>query len=431
MDKSFFGELGRLKSFEIKNNGLVLRIISPTLYLYIMLIEYLNPSIFILPYSKGIFAVFFLIVGVLPLLKNENILRHYGIYVFFVFFSFQYYLTYTLADNDFAIDCILGTYIVMFGGILTINNSFLLVLYSSFQLLHMIYRVETHQLDSITEVAILGSTISIFTYSFIILNGSLRHRRKLEDMNSQLGEKVVQRTKDLEKRAKELYERNRDLEDFAFMVSNDLKRPLRNILNLAEWLTSKENVKESLLGERAEIYEDLFIIKEQVIQMDMLINGILSYSLHLEKEKEIKKVNLSSLIDRIILVNSSENCKIEVKSEFPDVYFNESQLLQVFQNLIQNAIKHNDKSNVYIKLDFVNEMDCYVFSVSDNGPGIEKRYHRKIFQLFQKLGLKKHVDSIGIGLALVRKIIERNGGEVWLESKLGEGTTFFFTIRKD
>ncbi len=431
MGKSFFRRLGRLEPFEIKNNSFVLRLISPTLYLYIWLIEYLNPSIFILPYSKGIFAVFFLVVGSLPLLKRENILAHYGLYIFLVFFSFQYYLTYTLADNDFAIDCILGTYIVMFGGILTINNNFLLLCYSTFQLLHMTYRVRTNTLDPTIEVAILGSTIAIFTYSFIILNGTLRHRKRLENMNAQLGDKVKQRSRDLEERAKELYESNKDLEDFAFIVSNDLKRPLRNILNLAEWLTSTENVKDNLHGERAEIYEDLFIIKEQVLQMDMLINGILNYSLHLEKEKDVKEIDADSLVKRVIMVNSSEYCEITMRGDFPSLYFNESQLLQVFQNLIQNAIKHNDKDKVFIELSVVDEIDCYVFSVRDNGPGIEKKYHRKIFQLFQKLELKSHIDSIGIGLALVRKIIERNGGEVWLESKLGEGTTFYFTIRKD
>ena len=164
--------------------------------------------------------------------------------------------------------------------------------------------------------------------------------------------------------------------------------------------------------------------------MDMLINGILNYSLQLEKEKEVKKIDLSSLIQRIIMVNSSENCHIQIKSEFPEVYFNESQLLQIFQNLIQNAIKHNDKEEICIDLNVKEESDLYVFSVSDNGPGIEKKYHNKIFKLFQKLELKTHVDSIGIGLALVKKIIERNGGKVWLESKLGEGTTFFFTIKK-
>ncbi|SEB67290.1 Histidine kinase-, DNA gyrase B-, and HSP90-like ATPase [Tenacibaculum sp. MAR_2009_124] len=430
MDKSFFWKLGKLKSFEIRNNSLILRLISPTLYLYIMLILYLNPSIVILPYAKGVFAILFLVIGALPLLKKEKIIEHYGVFVFFAFFSFQYFLTYTLAENNFAIDCILGTYIVMFGGILTINNNFLLLFFSAFQLLHMIYRVSTHELDATTELAILGSTTSIFTYSFIILNGTFRHRKKLEDMNSKLGEKIKKRTQELENRAKELYESNIDLEDFAFMVSNDLKRPLRSILNSAKWLTSPENVKTNFNGEMNGVYKDLFIIKEQVVQMDMLISGILNYSLHLEKEKKVEKVNLASLLERIIMVNSSENCKIVMKGNFPSVYFNESQLLQVFQNLIQNAIKHNDKDKVYIELNIVEEIDCYVFSVSDNGPGIEKKYHRKIFELFQKLELKKHIDSIGIGLALVRKIVERNGGEVWLESKFGKGTVFFFTIRK-
>ena len=104
-------------------------------------------------------------------------------------------------------------------------------------------------------------------------------------------------------------------------------------------------------------------------------------------------------------------------------------MVQVFQNLIQNAIKHNDKTQVEVVIDFEDIGNAYRFAVADNGPGIAAKYHDKIFQLFQKLDIKPQVDSIGIGLALVKKIIERSGGEIWLESKIDQGTTFFFTIK--
>ncbi|CAM1363722.1 sensor histidine kinase [Tenacibaculum xiamenense] len=430
MDMSFFMRIGRLNTFEIRNNSFLLGVISPTLYVYVILVQYLNPNIVVLPFAKEGFAMMFLGFGLLPLTRNRKLLSYYGLFVFVAFFAFEYFLIYTLAENNFSIDCLLGAYILLFGGILAINNALLLIVFSSFQLLHIFYRLQVGGFDIITESAVLSSALTLFTYSFIIINGFSKHRRSLESTNSLLERKVSERTRDLKKRAKKLYERNKDLEDFAFLVSNDLKRPLRNILNLSEWLISSENVKDNLQGERGEIYQDLIIIKEQVVQMDMLINGILNYSLHLEKEKEIKKVDSSSLVKRIIMVNSSENCRIRMINEFPSVSFNESQLLQVFQNLIQNAIKHNDKDLVNIDLNVKYEGGFYIFSVSDNGPGIEKKYHRKIFQLFQKLELKTHVDSIGIGLALVKKIVERNGGKVWLESKLGNGTTFFFTIKK-
>ncbi len=430
MDMSFFLRIGRLNTFEIRNNSFLLGVISPTLYVYVILVQYLNPSIVVLPFAKEGFALLFLSFGLLPLTRNRKLLSYYGLFVFTAFFAFEYFLVYTLAENNFSIDCLLGAYILLFGGILAINNSLLLIIFSSFQLLHVFYRLRMGGFDAITENAVLSSALTLFTYSFIIINGFTRHRRKIESSNTVLERKVGERTQDLMKRAKKLYDRNKDLEDFAFLVSNDLKRPLRNILSLSEWLTSSENIEDNLKGEKGEIYHDLLIIQEQVIQMDMLINGILNYSLHLEKEKDLEKVDLSTLVRRIIMVNSSENCHIQMKNVFPEVYFNESQLLQVFQNLIQNAIKHNDKPQVFIDLNVTEEDNYYVFSVADNGPGIEKKYHDKIFKLFQKLELKAHIDSIGIGLALVKKIIERNGGKVWLKSNLGNGTTFFFTIKK-
>ncbi|WP_255362758.1 sensor histidine kinase [Tenacibaculum sp. MAR_2009_124] len=389
----------------------------------------MNPNIVVLPFAKEGFALLFLGVGMLPLLRKRKLLSYYGTFVFITFFAFEYFLIYTLSENDFSLDCLLGAYILMFGGILAINNRLLLIYFSVFQFLHIFYRLRIGEPDVITGNAILISVITLLIYSFVIINGFINHRRSLENTKNLLEEKVSERTRDLEIRAKKLYERNKDLEDFAFMVSNDLKRPLRNILNLSEWLIPSGDAMENMKGEKGEIYQDLLIIKEQVVQMDLLINGILNYSLHLEKEKERKRINLSSLIERIILVNSSKNCHIKTKGVFPDVYFNESQLLQVFQNLIQNAIKHNDKDRVSINLNVVNKGDFFVFSVSDNGPGIDKKYHDKIFQLFQRLELKTDINSIGIGLALVKKIIERNGGNVWVESDLGKGTTFFFTIK--
>jgi light-regulated signal transduction histidine kinase (bacteriophytochrome) len=108
----------------------------------------------------------------------------------------------------------------------------------------------------------------------------------------------------------------------------------------------------------------------------------------------------------------------------------EVQLLQVFQNLIQNAIKYNDKTEKIIDINYKVTEDFYLFSVKDNGIGIEEKYFEKIFRLFQKLELNTEKDSIGIGLALVKKIINTMQGEIWLESRLGTGTTFYFTLPK-
>ncbi len=112
------------------------------------------------------------------------------------------------------------------------------------------------------------------------------------------------------------------------------------------------------------------------------------------------------------------------------VYFEKTRIEQVFQNLLSNAIKFMDKPQGKITIACTETNGYWQVSVTDNGPGIEKRHFDRIFQIFQKLSDKKYLDSTGIGLALVKKIVEMYGGKVWVESELGLGTTFFFTLKK-
>jgi light-regulated signal transduction histidine kinase (bacteriophytochrome) len=274
-----------------------------------------------------------------------------------------------------------------------------------------------------SESAILLSLGIIFVFSFLLMSGFIRYRKKLEYMNVNLEDTVKQRTSDIEKRAKELLRKNKDLEEFAYVVSHDLKRPLRNMYTLTDWLT--EDDEGQFDGEAT---ESLQLIKEQITQMDLLVEGILNYSLQMDSQQTTKPIDVDALVKRIIAVNTHENIRISVEKKLPKVLFNESQLLQVFQNLIQNAIKHNDKEQVEIQIDYVLTNNGHQFSISDNGPGIDKQYHAKIFELFQKLDATSKGNSIGIGLALVKKIIERNEGEIYVESSKGNGTTFVFTI---
>lgn len=423
--KRFLKEIGKLEPFEIKNNSLMLCLISPGIYIYSLLIFQYNTNATEIPYFREFFAILFLVIGVLPLTKHKFIIDYYGVFVFVTLMLFQHYLTYTVALNEFSIDYLLGTYIVMFGGVLMLNNRLLIILFSALQLLHMGYQVTQSNLDIVAEGAILLSTATIFIYSFIILNGSIRYRKKLIELNTMLEDKVNERTVALENRAGELYERNKDLEEFAYAVSHDLKQPLRNIHTLTEWC-------EDLLHKEDE--ETKSILKKMKIQtekMDLLIEGVLNYSLQMNKEKELKEIDVDELLKEMIAINVGEQCKIIVENKMPKVVFNETQLVQVFQNLIQNAIKYNNKEEVIIVIKSKEQEEDYVFSIQDNGPGIESKYFEKIFQLFQRLNPDAKGGQVGIGLALVKKIIERRGGRVWVESIIGKETTFFFTIKKE
>lgn len=424
---NFLKRIGKLQPFEIKNSSLVLILMAPGIYLYSVLIFKFNANAVEIPFLRELFAVFYAIIGILPLIvRRKQIQNYYGLYVFIALFLFQHYLIYTTALNSFSIDYLLGTFIVMFGAILMLNNRVLIITFSTLQLLHIGYRVFVSNLDLMTEGAILISTTTIFIYSFIILNGVMRYRKNLLEMNARLEERIKRRTKDLEKRAEELYERNKDLEEFAYVVSHDLKRPLRNIHTLADWLTENENDE----FKEENVKEDLKMMKEQIEQMDLLINGVLNYSLQINTECDVKEIDVSVLIEKVIRLNSSKNCKINIETELPILLFNEPQLMQVFQNLIQNGIKHNDKLNVEINIGCQEREKEYVFYINDNGPGIDNKYHKKIFQLFQKLENNCEKESVGVGLSLVKKIIERNKGRVWVESERGKGATFFFLLNK-
>lgn len=421
----YLSDIGRLEPFEIKNSSLTFCLASPSTYIYVLIMLYYNPGLIVPYHGQEVFTVLFMLVGLVPFAKSKFLNEIYGWIVFVTLIIFQYYLTYTTALNNFSLDYLLVTYVFIFGSVLLLSNRLLVILFSASQLIHLSYRVYYSDLDRMSESAILVSMSTIFIFSFLVMNGLIRYRKKLESVNADLEDRIKQRTLDLENRAKELLRKNKDLEEFAYVVSHDLKRPLRNIYTLTDWLTEDEAHKLN-----QDTNKSLRLIKEQVTQMDLLVEGILNYSLQMDTEQVMKTVDAQLLVDRIIRVNSNENILITLENKLPKIVFNESQLLQVFQNLIQNAIKHNDKEKVEIFINYTEINDKHQFSIRDNGRGIEEKYFDKIFELFQKLQVETEVDSVGIGLALVKKIIERNGGEIFLESELGKGTTFFFTIKK-
>ncbi|WP_157578110.1 sensor histidine kinase, partial [Tenacibaculum ovolyticum] len=199
----------------------------------------------------------------------------------------------------------------------------------------------------------------------------------------------------------------------------------RNVYTITKWLIDDH---KSVFNE--EINSNLQLIIEQSNQMELLVNGILEYSLQKKQGNYSYDIDLNKMLTSIAKANSRVKCKVLLKDTFPKVKGIEYQLLQVFQNLVQNAIKYNESEEKLISISYKTVNNFYQFSIEDNGIGIEEKYFEKIFKLFQKLEVLTEKDSIGMGLALVKKIINMMGGEIWLKSKLGEGTTFYFTIPK-
>lgn len=237
----------------------------------------------------------------------------------------------------------------------------------------------------------------------------ITHLKLLEEQKEQI-------LKKLEKSNEELYE-------YAHVVSHDLKSPLRTIDALLSWIRTDNQNKFD-----AETIQNFDLIESTVENMDKLISDILSFSSANFATEEVD-VDLNKVLQSIkTTLFIPENITLQVCSNLPIVKGDSTKFQQLFQNLISNAIKFNDKENGLIEVDFTEEATFYQFSVKDNGEGIDKEFHEKIFKVFQSL--TKREDSTGIGLSIVKKIVDLYKGNIWLESTPKIGTTFYFTIKK-
>jgi len=223
---------------------------------------------------------------------------------------------------------------------------------------------------------------------------------------------------------KEWEKSNEALQEYAHIVSHDLKSPLRSIDALVNWL--KEDNKD-LFDENS--LKNFELIETTLERMEQLISDVLHYSRVDIEASEETDVDLNHIVKDIITVLYIPNhINIKINKTLPTLKGDKTKLQQVFLNLISNAIKFSDKSKGHIEIDFVPKANHYEFSVKDNGIGIEKKYHDKIFKIFHTLNRSK--DSTGIGLSIVKKIVNLHGGNIWLESELNEGTIFYFTLKK-
>jgi len=175
--------------------------------------------------------------------------------------------------------------------------------------------------------------------------------------------------------------------------------------------------------------EQMNLLLSRTQRMHNLIDGVLQYS-RVGRAKEKKgRVNLNDLVSEVIdTVAPPENIEVIVENQMPVIECEETRITQVFQNLLSNAIKYMDKPQGRIRIGCVEENGFWNFSVADNGPGIEERHFERIFRIFQTLSPRDEFESTGVGLTVVKKIVELYGGKIWVESKLGEGSTFFFTL---
>ena len=220
---------------------------------------------------------------------------------------------------------------------------------------------------------------------------------------------------------------NRDLDQFAYAASHDLKAPLRGIANLAAWV-------EEDLGDRVteEAREHLKLLRGRVNRMEGLIDGILQYSRAGRVREAPEPVDSAALLHEVVdLLAAPEGFEVRVPETLPHLVTERLPLQQVFMNLLGNALKYNRSPQPWVEVRGVDRGALCEFSVADNGPGIAPQYHERIFGIFQTLQGRDEVEGTGIGLSLVRRLVESRGGRIWVESEEGQGATFRFLWPKE
>lgn len=230
----------------------------------------------------------------------------------------------------------------------------------------------------------------------------------------------------LDKSFKDLEKKNAELDQFAYVVSHDLKAPLRGMYNILEWI--KEDLPNELSKEMNQYMEKL---RGRITRLEGLVNGLLDYAKIGRVAGKINLVDVHALVNDICEILVPANFTVNIAANLPTIKTDKLKLEQVFNNLISNAVKYNNKPDGKIDIECEEQLNFYKFVIRDNGVGISKIYFDKIFVLFQTLREKNEVESTGIGLAIVKKIVEEEKGKIQVESELGKGSTFSFTWPKN
>jgi light-regulated signal transduction histidine kinase (bacteriophytochrome) len=235
--------------------------------------------------------------------------------------------------------------------------------------------------------------------------------------------------RDLElQRARQDNERlHKELDKLAYVTAHDLRAPLRSIENLATW------IEEGLGDEvKPETLEHLRLLHGRVHRMESLIDGILQFARAGRAQKPPGVVDVGGLVASVVdFVKAPPSCRIEVVSEMPVLLTHGPELQQVFTNLITNAVRHARRPDPTIRVAARDLGWAYEFSVSDDGQGIQPRFHQRIFEIFTTLEARDKEENTGMGLAVVKKIVETVGGAVRVESQEGRGSSFIVTWPKD
>jgi len=263
---------------------------------------------------------------------------------------------------------------------------------------------------------------------------SLLHGTEMETLHeseaqyASLVEQLRQSHEELNRYAARLERSNEELQQFAYVASHDLREPLRTVTSFCDLLAQRYG---DSLDDQAEKWIDF--IMDGCRQMQQLIDDLTAYSRVDSRAKPPEEVDAGRVVDEVLAglkTSMDETGAVVTRNQLPTLVFEPAHLRQLLQNLISNAIKYRGGRTPRIHVSARGEGDAWVLSVRDNGIGIKPQFHQRIFEIFKRLHSRADYPGTGMGLAICRKIIERGGGRIWVESEPGVGSTFYFSVPK-
>ncbi len=248
----------------------------------------------------------------------------------------------------------------------------------------------------------------------------------LQTLNTELERQVKERTSELEAANQELARSKLELGQFAYLASHDLQEPLRGVTDCVQLLEKRYQGK---LDSGADQLITLAV--DEAVRMKGLINDLLAYSRVSSRNKPFERADCAEILNQVrtkLQIAIEESGATVTHDSLPEVMADETQLIQLFQNLIRNAIKFRGDQSPEIHIGIERKDGEWLFWVQDNGIGVDPQYAERIFVIFQRLHTRREYSGTGVGLAICRKIVERHGGRIWVEPESGPGSTFYFTL---
>jgi len=256
-----------------------------------------------------------------------------------------------------------------------------------------------------------------------------RHRDHLEELVEERAAELRMANEELQEKTEDLTRSNEELEQFAYVASHDLQEPLRMISSYLQLLDRRYKGK---LDKDAD--EFIFYAVDGANRLQTMINDLLQYSRVETRGKTFTAVDMNTVMGVVLnnlKVAIEESGGVVLSDPLPTVLADEAQMIMLLQNLVGNAIKYRrPDEKLLVSVSAVSSGQEWIFAVKDNGIGIDPAYHDRIFRIFQRLNPRSEYEGTGIGLAIAKRIVDRHRGRIWLESELGKGSTFFFSIMK-